>query len=180
MKTLLLLSLLVCSLSARAAAPAPAFYFGEVTYLNEQTKEKGTALSLVKRVVLPEQNRIVETVVEKRDGIATEFDTRLLRIGKTNSFELDLRGFPIKGVMNFVGEEWNWNGWNYDFLAQLPKGTQLIRGQGAIFPNGHIETTKTIEILVQGEDTTRIVRTENLAPVSEAAHTAKRAELLAR
>ena len=177
MKAFLLLGLLFC-VPARAAAPA--FYFGEVIYVKEQSKEKSVALSLVKRVVLPEENRIVETVVEKRDGIAMEFETRLLRVGKTNSFELDMRGFPIKGMMNFVGEEWNWNGWSYDFLAQLPKGTQLIRGHGAIAANGHIVTSKTIEILEQGADVNRILRTEDLAPVSEAIYEAKRTELLSK
>ena len=181
MKSLFALLLVVSSLSpaAHAADSTVAFYFGKVTYL-EEGKAPAYAVSLVKREVIPAENKIMETVVEKDDEKAEEYPTLLVRVGTTNSFELLIKDFPMKGVMNFSGPEWNWDAWTYDFVLTLPHVTQLIRGTGAITAANHVETSKVIEFLAPGKNPVRIKRTEDLEPVTEVFYGTKRAELLGK
>lgn len=127
------------SVSSPALALETRYYYGDVKFFSIEGKLSGETVSLVKRVLDPEHNKIMETVLqpgEKPGQAAQEYVVEMVRetdnVFKTN-------GSPA-GYLKFFGKEWEWTSWDYSI--PLEGGASLL---GSGFLSGkYLLTSKTL------------------------------------
>lgn len=149
-----------------------SYYFGEATFLSADGKQVfGKTPSLVKRVIQPRFQRINETVLQpptNPEQLAQDIETSLVRIGKSNDFNVTDNGHTFSGVMRFTGTGWNLPTWTYDL--KLRSGGKMV-GKGSVGPEG-IKTEKVF----QGEHVTMI--REDLRPITAEEYARRHQEML--
>jgi hypothetical protein len=174
-----LLAVLVSALALPGSAVAGAipsttlYYFGDVKHFApDGAKVLWKTTSLVKRVLDPSQNTIMETVTQPPrapNSPAVEFTMIGTRVGNTNTFSVTAPDHSYSGAMTYSGPDWKWSHWSYDLTM---KTGEKIAGGGSVTGEG-VKITKLW--LGPGGELTRLIQ-EDLKPISEAKYTRLKAE----
>jgi hypothetical protein len=158
------------------AAARTEYYYGQVVYSSADGKiEYGKTFSLVKRLIDPVAERILETVLqpsEKPGGKPDEYVTELKRAGPTAVFNASDPGKTFTGTLAFSGgAAWAWTVWLYDL--KFTAGGSL-KGRGEL-SQGAVKTEKIFTKPDGGA--TRI--TEDLKAISLRQYNAQYKKMLA-
>jgi len=89
---------------------------------------------LVKRIVQPAQNRILEIVHHPGE----RFEAQLIRLEKSTTFAASDEGKSWTGFLEFSGKEWSWDSWSY--FVRMSDGSGSLIGKAKL-----MERTFTIE-----------------------------------
>lgn len=161
--TIIALMSLFSSLAVAASAETVSYYFGKVTLSSADGKTPyGNTYSLVKRTISPQNNTIVEAVMQppQVEGLpADEFITSLTRKGNSLDFDVSGQDKSFGGTITFSGEEWNWDGWTYSIA--FPNGG-TIQGEGRLTAYG-IQTRK----ILTSPEAPAMQILEDLAPITQ-------------
>jgi hypothetical protein len=160
---------------SRRSSAAVGYYFGTVALVSPDGKTPyGKTVSLVKREIRPEENAIVESVIQpprKPTDNAREFIATMTRIAGTNEFEAADSGQTFSGRLSFEGRDWSLPRWTYDI--RLKEGGRIL-GTGWLESEG-IKTEKRF-LGPDGKPT--ISMKEDLRSISRDEYARRRREML--
>jgi len=167
-------ALLASALAAAQSTPAEqsSCFLGEVKTLSPSGQLLSTSLSLVRRVLRPAENRIVEIVETIEPGKPVrELTTTFTVDGSAFTMRDDDATFTGSGRL--VGEAWAWTGWSYDVEMTGPRKGR-VRGEDALDARG-LTARKSF---ATPDGTVRVLFEETLQPVGKATYDILRAKLL--
>ncbi|MEO7761780.1 MAG: hypothetical protein ABIS68_07700 [Casimicrobiaceae bacterium] len=159
---------------AQQSAPVDqeSYLFGEVRTLTPDNRLLTTTLSLVRRVLKPSENRIVEIVETIEAGKPVREFTTVFEIAGAKFTIKDQEG-TFSGHGELVGKPWEWTGWNYEVEMLGPRKGRL-KGEDVLGPTG-LSVRKSF---ITPDGTTRALFTEELRPIGKAAYDILRGKLV--
>lgn len=178
LNSVLFSAFVACSTLAYAGQMASLdakYYFGDVAIRSPDGKTSyGKTVSLVKRVIDPDKNQIIEFVLQPPrlpQQKPKEIKTTLTRLANSSEFSAEDDDRTFTGKMNFSGTEWSWDRWTYEI--ELKNGSRLT-GSGTIDSSG----LKTEKIFVQPDGTTSVLIKEDLKAIEQREYDRHRAEMI--
>lgn len=162
---LLTISITVAAQTAPAPGPAPpeqvAYFLGEVKMSGPTGQPYGSSVSLVKRTVMPAENKIVEIVLSlDAKGMAQEYTTVLAV--KDTKFTLKDEEKTFEGEGEYTGKPWAWTGWKYQVnLIGERKG--VLKAEDVLTETG-IQVKKAY---YSPDSQLRVNFSEDLKPISK-------------
>lgn len=155
------------------SAPEQVTYFlGEVRMSSPSGQPMGSSLSLVKRTLSPDENKIVELVVSIDPAKLTREFTTIFEVQGTKFVMKDGEG-TFAGEGELSGKAWEWNGWKYEVDFTGPRKGRL-RGEDILGPDG-IQVKKSF---ATPDGVVRVQFNEDLKPISKVTYEILRAKVL--
>lgn len=150
------------------------YYLGEVKMSSPTGQPYGSSLSLVKRTVMPAENKIVEIVTSiDPNGAAQEFTT-VIAVKNSNFTVKDNEG-TFDGTGAFIGTPWRWSRWKYSVnMIGERKGTLIAEDR---IINGAIVVKKSF---YSPDKQLRVMFAEDLRPVGKEVYEILHKKLLAK
>jgi hypothetical protein len=154
-----------------ASQEQAAYYFGEAKITSPTGQVFGTTLSVVKRILKPAENRIIEQVVFLDPRRPPEEHITVLDV-KGSKFTLRDDSGTFTGEGDLTGKAWEWSGWVSNIKFTDGKGT--LKSEDTLTNN--VITAKKTFYRPDGKPSALIV--EELKPISKEAFELLRSKLL--
>ena len=148
-----------------------AYYFGEAKITSPTGQPFGSTLSLVKRILKPAENRIIEQVVFLDPRRPAEEHITVLDV-KGSALSIKDEGGSFTGEGELQGKAWEWNSWKSNVKFTDGKGT--LKSEDTLTGNG-IQAKKWF---YRPDGKVSAVITEELKPISKEAYELLRSKLL--
>lgn len=157
--------------TALGQSASTTYYLGEVRMSLPSGQPAGTSVSLVKRTLLPADNRVVEVVATIDAAKPVREYTTVFDVTGARFRMKDEEG-TFTGEGEFSGSPWEWTGWKYDVVMSGQKGR--LQGDDVITPAG-LSVRKSFSTT---DGVVRMLFAEDLKPVSKAVYEVLRLRLL--
>lgn len=148
-----------------------AYYFGEAKIVSPTGQPFSSTLSLVKRVLKPAEDRIIEQVVFLDPRRPAEEHITILDV-KGSVLSIRDEGGSFTGEGQLQGKAWEWSGWKSSIKFTDGKGT--LKSEDTLTVNG-IQAKKWF---YRPDGKVSAVITEELKPISKEAYELLRSKLL--
>ncbi|MEP7083461.1 MAG: hypothetical protein ABI854_01895 [Betaproteobacteria bacterium] len=155
-----------------AADERVTYFLGEVRMSTPAGRLVATTLSLVRRALTPDENRMVEVVASIDSTKPTKEFTTVFEVQGSRFVMKDAEG-AFTGAGELKGAPWEWTGWSYEveFTGATPgklKGDDVLNGDGL--------TARKSFMTPDGVVRAQFV--EELKPISKAAYDILHSRLL--
>jgi hypothetical protein len=155
-----LLLLLVSSAFAQTTPEVNTIYYlGEVKMSGPTGRPYGSSISLVKRSILPSDNKIVE-IVASIDAREVKEYTTVFEI-KGSDFTVKDQEGTFSGGGKLTGPAWAWTGWSYS-VDMLGERKGKLTAQDTVTPEGLVVTKS----YAGADGKVQVVFNEALKPIS--------------
>ncbi|MEO8136758.1 MAG: hypothetical protein ABI831_22635 [Betaproteobacteria bacterium] len=160
--------------AAQSAAPAQvAYYLGEVRMSSPAGQLLGASVSLVRRTLLPAENRVIEVVASIDPVKPVREYTTVFAVNGSRFAMKDEEG-TFTGEGEFSGKPWEWTGWKYE-VAFTGQSKGRLQGEDVVSATG-LSVKKSFS---SADGVVRMLFTEELKPVTKAVYDVLRARLVA-
>lgn len=159
---------------AKGASDPSNYYLGEVKMSSPTGQPYGSTLSLVKRTMLPAENKIVEVVTSIDLKGPTQEYTTVIAVTNSKFTVKDNEG-TFNGTGELIGTPWQWNSWKYS-VNMLRDRKGMLTAEDTLV-NGAIVVKKSF---YSPDKQLRVVFTEDLKPISREMYDILHAKLLVK
>ncbi|HEX8265814.1 MAG TPA: hypothetical protein VF596_10435, partial [Pyrinomonadaceae bacterium] len=165
--------LLTVSAQAISTAQEQVTYFlGEVKMSSPTGQPYGSSISLVKRTLIPAENKIVELVATVDAKEPTKEYTTIFNV-KGSKFTVKDEEGTFAGEGEMIGKAWEWTGWKYS-VNLLGQRKGLLKAEDTLTSNG-LTVRKSFS---SPDGQVRVVFAEDLKPISREMYELLRTKLL--
>ena len=169
---LVAVSFVVAATGVYAADERVTYFLGEVRMSTPAGRLVATTLSLVRRAVTPDENRIVEVVASLDATKPTKEFTTVFAVQGSRFVMTDAEG-TFTGAGEFKGAPWEWSGWSYE--VEFTGATQgKLKGEDVLNADG-LTARKSF---MTPDGVVRAQFVEELKPITKAAYDILHSRLL--
>lgn len=158
----------------KSASDQTNFYLGEVRMSSPTGQPYGVSLSLVKRTMVPAENKIIEVVMSIDPKDPPREYTTVIAV-KDSKFTVKDDEGTFEGNGQLVGTPWRWKSWSYS-VNMLGERKGTLSAEDTLVNNGII-----VKKSFYGPDKKlRVVFAEDLKPISKEVYDILRAKLVGK
>ena len=150
------------------------YFLGEVKMTSPSGQPYGSSISLVKRLLKPAENKIVESVLSVDPKQPAREYTTIFDV-KGSKFTVKDEEGTFAGEGELLGKAWEWGGWKYSVsMLGERKGTLIAEDT---FVGGSLRVKKSFQ---SPDGQVRVLFSEDLKPISKEMYEILHARLLAK
>jgi hypothetical protein len=169
---ILAVPLAILARTVGAAQEQVAYFLGEVTLTTPAGQLLGNSLSLIKRILMPAEGKIVEIVASIDPAKPTREFTTIFELTGSRFVMKDAEG-TFTGEGDLTGVAWEWTGWKYEVEFTGARRGRL-KGEDVLGPGG-LTVKKSF---ATPDGVVRMLFAEDLKPVSKGTYDILRAKVL--